>query len=114
LKDEEAMDWCKRISTLSLDKGNKLKECHGDLPKERGLFFGYGRRKERGGGSVRNFVNFYVCKNQAWRECVQESSIERVCVRIKHEKNLCSKYLLQSLWMLVQLIVSPPLDLRQN
>ncbi len=98
------MDWCKRISTLSLDKGNKLKECHGDLPKERG-FFGYGRRKERG-GSVRNFVNSYVCKNQAWKECVQESSIERVCVRIRHEKNLCSKYLLQSLWMLVQLVVS--------
>jgi hypothetical protein len=46
---------------------------------------------------VRNFVNFYVCKNQAWRECVQKSSIERVCVRIRHEKNLCSKYLLQSL-----------------
>ncbi len=38
-----------------------------------------------------------VCKNQAWRECVQESSIEGVCVRIRHEKNLCSKYLLQSL-----------------
>jgi hypothetical protein len=45
LKDEEAMDWCKRISTLSLDKGNKLKECHGGLPKERGLL-GYGRRKK--------------------------------------------------------------------
>ncbi len=66
----------------------------------------YGKKKERGGGSVRNFVNSYVCKNQAWRECVQESSIERVCVRIRHEKNLCSKYLLQSLWMLVQLVVS--------
>jgi hypothetical protein len=26
LKDEEAIDWCKRISKLSLDKGNKLKE----------------------------------------------------------------------------------------
>ncbi len=64
------------------------------------------KKKKRGGGSVRNFVNSYVCKNQAWRECVQESSIERVCVRIRHEKNLCSKYLLQSLWMLVQLVVS--------
>jgi hypothetical protein len=58
------------------------------------------KKKKRGGGSVRNFVNSYVCKNQAWRECVQESSIERVCVRIRHEKNLCSKYLLQSLWTL--------------
>jgi hypothetical protein len=45
LKDEEAMDWCKRISELSLDKGNKLKECHGSLQKERGLL-GYGRRKK--------------------------------------------------------------------
>ncbi len=29
-----------------------------------------------------------MCKNQAWRNCVQESSIGRVCVRIRHEKNL--------------------------
>jgi hypothetical protein len=33
LKDEEAIDWCKRISKLSLDKGNKLKEGHGGLRK---------------------------------------------------------------------------------
>jgi hypothetical protein len=46
LKDEEAMDWCKRISMLSLDKGNKFKECHGGLPKERGLR-GYGKRKKK-------------------------------------------------------------------
>jgi len=46
LKDEEAMDWCKRISKLSLNKGNKLKECHGGLQKERGLL-GYGRRKKK-------------------------------------------------------------------
>ncbi len=59
------------------------------------------KKKKRGGGSVRNFVSSYVCKNQAWKECVQESSIKRVCVRIRHEKNLCSKYLLQSLWTFV-------------
>jgi hypothetical protein len=35
LKDEEAIDWCKRISKLSLDKGNKLKEGQGGLPRER-------------------------------------------------------------------------------
>ncbi len=35
------------------------------LAKGERSFFGYGRRKERGGGSVRNFVNSYVCKNQA-------------------------------------------------
>jgi hypothetical protein len=45
LKDEEAMDWCKRILKLPLDKGNKLKECHGGLQKERGLLE-YGRRKK--------------------------------------------------------------------
>jgi hypothetical protein len=61
---------------------------------------GMKEEKKRGGGSVRSFVNSYVCKNQAWRKCVQESSIGRVCVRIRHEKNLCSKYLLQSLWTL--------------
>jgi hypothetical protein len=36
LKDEEAMDWCKRISKLSLDKG-KFKEGHGGSPRERGI-----------------------------------------------------------------------------
>jgi hypothetical protein len=40
------MDWCKRISTLSLDKGNKLKECHGDLPKERFFFLGMEEEKK--------------------------------------------------------------------
>jgi hypothetical protein len=50
---------------------------------------------------VRKVVGSNVCKNQAWRACVQESSIERVCVRIRHEKDLCSKYLLQSLWTFV-------------
>jgi hypothetical protein len=33
LKDEEAIDWCKRISKLSLVKGNKLKEGHGGSPR---------------------------------------------------------------------------------
>ncbi len=37
LKDEEAIDWCKRISKLSLDKGNKLKEGHGGLPTKKAL-----------------------------------------------------------------------------
>jgi hypothetical protein len=37
LKDEEAIDWCKRISKLSLDKGNKLKEGHGGLPRKKAL-----------------------------------------------------------------------------
>jgi len=33
----------KGFRKLSLDKGNKFKECHGSLQKERGLL-GYGRR----------------------------------------------------------------------
>ncbi len=28
------------------------------------------KEKKRRGGSVRNFVSSYVCKNQAWEECV--------------------------------------------
>jgi hypothetical protein len=45
LKDEEAIDWCKRISKISLDKGNKLKEGHGNLQKER--IWGYAKGKKR-------------------------------------------------------------------
>jgi hypothetical protein len=45
LKDEEAIDWCKRILKLSLDKGNKLKEGHGGLQRER--IWGYAKEKER-------------------------------------------------------------------
>jgi len=47
LKDEEAIDWCKRISKLSLDKGNKLKEGHGGLPSEKALCVWEERRKKR-------------------------------------------------------------------
>jgi hypothetical protein len=47
LKDEETIGWCKRISKLSLDKGNKLKEGHGGLPK-RGLRVYVKKRKKEG------------------------------------------------------------------
>ncbi len=83
------------ISKLSLDKGNKLKEGHGGLPRER--FLGcvcMGGKKKRGEGSVKNFLSSYVSKNQAWKGCVQKSSMERVCAKIKHGKGVvCSKYL---------------------
>jgi hypothetical protein len=36
------------ISKLSLDKGNKLKEGHGGLPRER-IFFVYVEKKKGGG-----------------------------------------------------------------
>jgi len=65
------------ISKLSLDKGNKLKEGHGNLLRER-IFLMYVKKK-KGGRSGRNFFSFYVwggvhgkgvCKNQAWKEVV--------------------------------------------
>jgi hypothetical protein len=93
LKDEEVIGWCKRISKLSLDKGNKFKEGHGGLQK-RGLLVYVKKRKERR-------------KENEWEEDCSflvlmcgEVFMEGVCVRIKHEKNLCSKCLWQSLWTL--------------
>jgi hypothetical protein len=68
LKDEEAIDWCKRILKLSLVKGNKLKEGHGGSPRK-GALCVYGKRK-KGGGSVKNFLVL-------------------MCARIKHGKNVC-------------------------
>jgi hypothetical protein len=62
LKDEEAIDWCKRISKLSLDKGNKLKESHGGLGKGGLLVYGKEKKKE-GEESVRKVV-FSSC---VWR-----------------------------------------------
>jgi len=47
LKDEEAIDWCKRISKLSLDKGKKLKEGHGGLPRKKALCVCEERRRKR-------------------------------------------------------------------
>ncbi len=47
-----------------------------------------GRKKKRGGGSVRKEL-VLMCG---------EVLMGSVCVRIKHERNLCSKRLWQSLW----------------
>jgi hypothetical protein len=91
LKDEEAIDWCKRISKLSLDKENKLKEGHGGLPK-RGL--GVYVKKEKEGRK----------ENECEEDCFflvlmcGDVLMGSVCVTIKHETNLCSKCLWQSLW----------------
>jgi hypothetical protein len=46
LKDEEAIDWCKRISKLSLDKGNKLKEGHGGSPRKGSIVCMWEGKKE--------------------------------------------------------------------
>ncbi len=79
----------KGFSKLSLDKGNKLKEGHGGLPKEGLLVYVKKEKKEGRRRSVRKIVfSSYV-----WR-----GAHGRVCVRIKHERNLCSKCLWQNLW----------------
>jgi len=49
LKDEEAIDWCKRISKLSLDKGNKLKGSW-RLTKEEGIVGMKKKKKKKGKG----------------------------------------------------------------
>jgi hypothetical protein len=56
LKDEEAIGWCKRISKLSLDKGNKLKEDHGSLPKGGRLVYVKKKKKKGRRMSVRKIV----------------------------------------------------------
>jgi hypothetical protein len=87
LKDEETIDWCKNISKLSLDKGNKLKEGHGGSLKRRALCV---CEKERKGKSK--------CEEEFLVLMCGELFMGGVCVRIKHERNLCSKCLWQSLW----------------
>ncbi len=65
------------ISKLSLDKGNKLKEGHGGLPRER-IFCVWGEKKKRRMKCEEGFSSYVwrgvhgkgVCKNQAWKEVV--------------------------------------------
>jgi hypothetical protein len=59
LKDEEAIDWCKRISKLSLDKGNKLKEGHGSSPRNKVLCV-CGKEKRRRMKCEEGFFSSYV------------------------------------------------------
>jgi hypothetical protein len=66
------------ISKLSLDKGNKLKEGHGGLPRE-GIFLVYGEKKKKGGGGVRKEL-VLMCG---------EVFMGKVCARIKHGRKLC-------------------------
>jgi hypothetical protein len=79
LKDEEAIDWYKRISKLSLDKGNK-----------RGLLVYMKKKKKRRKEKECEEDYFLVLM-------CGEVLMGSVCVRIKHERNLCSKCLWQSL-----------------
>ncbi len=63
-----------RISKLPLVKGNKLKEGHGGLPRERGLCCVGGRRREE---------NECVRKRLVLM-CGRVLFIKRICVRNKH------------------------------
>jgi hypothetical protein len=75
--------WLKQsISKLSLDKGNKLKEGHEGLPRER--VWCVREKKKRGRGGVKkNFLVLMcgkmfmekVCKNQTWKEVVCNKSL---------------------------------------
>jgi hypothetical protein len=72
------------ISKLSLDKGNKLKEGHGGLPRER-IFLGVqGKEKKKSMKCEEGFL-VLMCG---------EVFMEKVCARIKHGRKLCcNKYL---------------------
>jgi hypothetical protein len=79
LKDEEAIDWCKRIWKFSLDKGNKFKgvmEAH----HGRGVLCVCGKERKR------RMKCEEVLSSYVWR-----GAHGKVCVRIKHERNLCNK-----------------------
>jgi hypothetical protein len=70
------------ISKLSLDKGNKLKEGHGGLPRKRILCV-CGEKKKR-----------TKCEEGFLILMCGEVFMEKVCARIKHGRKLCcSKYL---------------------
>jgi hypothetical protein len=60
LKDEEAIDWCKRILKLSLDKGNKLKESHGGSQRRRALCVCEIEKKRRKMGLRKIVFSYHV------------------------------------------------------
>jgi hypothetical protein len=58
-----------------LDKGNKLKEGHGGLPRER-VFWVCGKEKKE-----KDEVDLVLMSEEVF--------MERVCARIKHGRKLC-------------------------
>jgi hypothetical protein len=62
------------ISKLSLNKGNKLKEGHAGLPKER-FFLVCGEEKKRRMKCEEGFSS-YVWRGVHGKVCVQESNME--------------------------------------
>jgi len=63
---------------LSLDKGTKLKEGHGGLPRERVLCVCGKERKRR-----------RKCEEECLVFMCGEVFMEKECARIKHERKLC-------------------------
>ncbi len=59
------------------------------LTKENGIVCMWERKKEKENECEEDCFLVFMC---------EEVLMGRVCVRIKHEKNLCSKCLWQSLW----------------
>ncbi len=55
------MDWCKIISRLSLDKGNKLKGGHGGSPRE--MYCVYVRKERKRMMKCEEVLNSYVWRN---------------------------------------------------
>ncbi len=85
-----------RISKLSLDKGNKLKEGHRGLPREKVLCVcGKERKKKR-------------CEEEFLVLMCGEVLMEKVCARIKHERKLCvTNTCSKASGFFVQLVVTP-------
>jgi hypothetical protein len=66
------------IAKLSLDKGNKLKEGHGGLPREKVLCVCGKERKRR-----------RKCEEECLVLMCGEVFMEKECARIKHGRKLC-------------------------
>jgi hypothetical protein len=84
-----------RISKLSLDKGNKLKEGHGGLPTSILCVCGKERKRKR-------------CEKEFLVLMCGEVFMEKVCARIKHGRKLCvTSTCNKASRFLVQLVVPP-------
>jgi hypothetical protein len=79
LKDEEAIDWCKRISKLSLDKEEQVQGGSWRLTKEEGIVC-YGKNKEKEKeNEVGERLLILVCGRCSWKGYE----------KMKHEMELC-------------------------
>jgi len=85
------------IAKLSLDKGNKLKEGHGGLPREKVLCVCGKERKRR-----------RKCEEECLVLMCGEVFMEKECARIKHGRKLCvTSTCSKTSGILVQLVVPP-------